>query len=143
VQLLANDPVPAQTESFGGRFVSLAQLLEESDVLTLHLSPENLESALLGGDELELMKSTALLVNTSRGRLVDEEALLQALRQGRLAGAFLDVFQQEPYQGPLTELDNVLLTPHIGSYAAEARERMELESVDNLIEFLAEKEERS
>ena len=85
------------------------------------------------------MKKGAWLVNVSRGGVVDEEALYQALKRGHLSGAALDVFVQEPYTGPLKELDNVILTPHIGSYAKEARVKMEMEAVENLIRGLSGK----
>jgi D-3-phosphoglycerate dehydrogenase len=75
----------------------------------------------------------AFLINTSRGSLVDESALYAALADGHLAGAALDVFQREPYHGPLTGLANVILTPHIASYTAEARAAMEREAVAHLI----------
>ena len=83
-----------------------------------------------------MMKKGAYLVNAARGGLVDEDALIQALKNGHLAGAALDCFEQEPYQGPLKELKNVLLTAHIGSYAREARVMMEMQAVENLIQEL-------
>jgi D-3-phosphoglycerate dehydrogenase len=84
------------------------------------------------------MKPDAVLLNTSRGGLVDEDALVDALRAERLAAAYIDTFVDEPYEGPLRELPHVLLTPHAGSYAAEARARMEMEAVENLLEALEE-----
>ena len=77
-------------------------------------------------------------MNTSRGNLIDEEALYSALRAKHLAGAALDVYAQEPYQGALRELDEALLTSHIGSFTRETRAVMELESVHNLIKGLKE-----
>ena len=82
------------------------------------------------------MKPGAWLINAARGGIVDETALHTALKQEALAGAALDVFEKEPYQGPLAELPNVLLTPHIGSYAKEARINMEVDTVKNLLEAL-------
>jgi D-3-phosphoglycerate dehydrogenase len=82
------------------------------------------------------MKKGSWLINASRGEVVDETALYDVLNSGHLSGAALDVFESEPYKGPLTSLPNVILTPHIGSYASEARVRMETEAVDNLIEGL-------
>jgi D-3-phosphoglycerate dehydrogenase / 2-oxoglutarate reductase len=79
------------------------------------------------------MKKGAWLVNTSRGEAVDEEALCRALEEGRLSGAALDVFQKEPYDGPLKNLPNVILTPHVGSYAKESRIEMETQAVRNLL----------
>ncbi len=84
------------------------------------------------------MKKGAFIVNTSRGEFIDETALEKALKMWNLAGAALDVFGQEPYKGPLAALSNVILTPHIGSYAKEARVAMEIESVENLLKGMGE-----
>ncbi|MDR1043812.1 MAG: hydroxyacid dehydrogenase [Candidatus Adiutrix sp.] len=113
----------------------LAELLPCSDGLTLHCAPPP-GGPLLGRAELALMKPGAWLINAARGGLVDEEALAEALAEGRLSGAALDVFEREPYQGPLTGLDTALLTPHIGSYAREARIGMEREAAENLLRGL-------
>ena len=112
------------------------ELLKASDVLSLHV-PYGLElHHVIGARELAMMKSGSYLINTSRGGLIDEEALYQALTSGRLRGAALDTFEQEPYTGPLRELDNVILTPHIGSYARAARVQMERQAVENLLDAL-------
>ena len=84
------------------------------------------------------MKKSSILINTSRGEIIDENALFNALKENKILGAGLDVYNQEPYKGPLTELDNVVLTPHIGSYAKELRIQMEIEAVENLIRGLNE-----
>jgi D-3-phosphoglycerate dehydrogenase len=88
--------------------------------------------------EIASMKQGSFLLNAARGTLVDEEALAGALRTGHLAGCYVDTFSREPYDGPLTTLPNALLTPHIGSYAVEARTRMEREAVDNLLSVIAD-----
>ncbi len=82
------------------------------------------------------MKKDAFLLNLARGEAVDEGALYSALAEGRLGGAALDVFVDEPYGGPLCSLDRVVLTPHLGSYAREARLQMEIQAVENLLEVL-------
>ena len=84
------------------------------------------------------MKDNSWLINASRGGLVDETALYSALKEGKLSGAALDVFDNEPYEGPLRSLDNVILTPHIGSYAKEGRIQMEKDAVQNLINGLTD-----
>jgi D-3-phosphoglycerate dehydrogenase len=114
---------------------STGELLKESEILTIHVSDAG-EGHLIAAAELESMKKGAYLINLSRGGMVDEDALYQALKSGRLAGAALDVFEQEPYTGTLKELDNVVLTPHIGSYAREARLEMEMQAARNLISGL-------
>jgi D-3-phosphoglycerate dehydrogenase / 2-oxoglutarate reductase len=131
-RLLGHDVV--QVDGFAGEQVSLDELLSQSDVVTLHVSGGG---TLIGPGELAAMKPGAVLVNAARGGLVDEAALHEALSEGRLGGAYLDVFAKEPYEGPLTELPNVLLTPHAGSYAREARALMEQEAVRNLLEKLS------
>jgi D-3-phosphoglycerate dehydrogenase len=79
-------------------------------------------------------------VNTARGGLIDEEALMEALEKELISGAALDVFEEEPYNGRLMEFDNVLLSPHVGSLTAETRQRMGLETVENIINTLKELE---
>jgi glyoxylate reductase len=105
--------------------LDLDELLATSDVVSLHtpLTPETRH--LIGARELGLMKATATLVNTARGAVVDEAALVEALREGRIAGAGLDVFEHEPDVHPgLLELENVVLVPHIGSATVETRATM-------------------
>jgi len=118
---------------------SLSELLEGSDIVTLHLSFSGKKGAVIGGKELMSMKKGSVLINASRGGAVDEAALYEALKKGHLSGAALDVFRDEPYSGPLSELDNIILTPHIGSYAKEARVKMEVDAVKNLLVALGEK----
>jgi D-3-phosphoglycerate dehydrogenase len=84
------------------------------------------------------MRTDAMLVNMSRGGIVDEGALVTALKNQTLKGAALDVYSKEPYTGPLTEIENVILTPHLGSYAKDAKLAMEIESVENLLESIHE-----
>lgn len=117
----------------GLRRLSLEDLLKWADIITIHIG---VKERLIGEKELQLMKKGAWLINTSRGGVVDEGALCEALENRHLAGAALDVFEQEPYAGPLRELDNVILTPHIGSYAKEARIKMEIQAVENLLKGL-------
>jgi D-3-phosphoglycerate dehydrogenase / 2-oxoglutarate reductase len=122
-RLLASDPyVPAETaRAYGVSLVSFEQLLRESDVVSLHAFLWQETRHLINAERLGLMKPTAVLVNTSRGGLVDEAALVEALQSKRLAGAALDVFEQEPLDpdSPLTRMDNVILAPHLASYSDE------------------------
>lgn len=117
-------------ELSGFKCLTLEMLLKWADIISLHVS---VKDTLIGGDEIRNMKPGAWLVNVSRGGVVDETALHQALKNSHLSGAALDVFDREPYSGPLTELNNIILTPHIGSYAKEARVEMELQAVRNLL----------
>lgn len=115
---------------------SLDRLLSTSDIVTLHMPSAPQKQALITEETLAGMKNGAILVNTSRGDLVDETALAEALKDGRLAGAALDTFAKEPYSGPLAELPQVTLTAHMGSYAEEARATMEEEAARNLLQGL-------
>lgn len=116
--------------------LSLEDLLKWADIVTIHVGVHEM---LIGEKEFQLMKKGAWLINTSRGGVVDEPVLYEYLKNGYLSGAALDVFEQEPYAGPLKDLNNVILTPHIGSYAKEARTAMEMESVRNLLNGLEKK----
>jgi D-3-phosphoglycerate dehydrogenase len=127
------DPMAQCTEY---NCMEMDALLGWADIVTLHCSMEKACCPLMGERELSLMRQGAWVVNAGRGGLVDEEALHKALASGRLAGAAIDCFNKEPYQGPLAELDNVILTPHIGSYAMEGRISMETDAVANLIQTL-------
>jgi gluconate 2-dehydrogenase len=119
------------------RYVSKEELLKTADhlVLVLPYTPESHHA--IGAKELELMKPTATLVNIARGGIVDDAALAQALREGRIAGAGLDVFEGEPKVHPdLLALRNVVLTPHIASASVPTRRAMADLAADNLIQFL-------
>ena len=132
--VIAYDPFNAPEPAVAA--ASIDELLTRADVVTLHvpLTPET--KGLIGTRELALLKPTAILVNAARGGLVDEAALDDALRGGQLAGAALDTFEEEPYLGALAKHDNVVLTAHMGSLAAESREQMERDAVANLLSAL-------
>jgi D-3-phosphoglycerate dehydrogenase / 2-oxoglutarate reductase len=123
--------------------VSLDELLEASDIVTLHAPSVESTRRMINASTLSQMRQEAILVNTARGALVDEEALVVALHEGRIAIAALDVFDDEPYAGPLREMaDRTILTSHIASGAREARARMEAESVANLVAALRGNKQR-
>ena len=117
-------------------FSDLMHLLNNSDIVILHLPGSKDKKPILSKMEIAQLKPDAFLINVSRGGVVDENALFNALKSGKLKGAAIDVFSVEPYQGPLIELENVILTPHIGSYAAESKLNMEIDAVNNLIDAL-------
>lgn len=111
----------------------LDQLLAEADFISLHVPLTEATRHLIGARELSLMKPTAILINTARGPVVDEEALVSALKAGTIAGAGLDVYEQEPLVHPgLVELPNVVLLPHLGSATLETRIRMGRICLDNI-----------
>jgi len=113
-----------------------SDLLGWADIITLHCSGQNKGKEIIAAQEIEQMKDGVLLINTARGELLDEGALFEALKSGKISGAALDTFHHEPYNGKLKELDNVILTTHIGSYAKESRIEMEIEAVKNLLQCL-------
>lgn len=117
--------------------IGLDEALPQADVVSIHCSGEG---CLLGEREFSLMKQGAYILNAARGGLIDEQALKQALDSGKAAGAWLDTFSEEPYQGILCDYDQVILTPHIGSYTLECRKEMETEAVENLIAALRRRE---
>jgi D-3-phosphoglycerate dehydrogenase len=114
---------------------SLGEMLKECDVVSLHLPLTRETRNLIGAAELATMRPGSVLVNLSRGGIVDELALAAALRAGGRGGAALDVFEEEPYKGPLRELDNVLLTAHLGSCSVDCRARMEREAAADVIRY--------
>jgi glyoxylate reductase len=122
---------------FAAEFVDRETLLRQSDFLSLHVPLTPKTRYAIGATELALMKPSAFLINAARGPVVDEEALVQALEAGRLAGAGLDVFENEPKVHPaLMSLDNVTLMPHVGSATAETRLRMAMLASENLLAAL-------
>jgi len=121
----------------GAQRVSLAQLLKNSDFISVHIPLSEKTHHLIGEKEFELMKSNSYLINTSRGPIVDEKALVRVLKQRRIAGAGLDVYEKEPKLTlGLTELDNVVLLPHIGSASHETRNQMALLAAENCLAAL-------
>jgi len=132
------NPSPERAAELGVEFVELDDLLRQSDVVSLHVKLTDESRGIIGARELGLMKPTALLVNTGRGPLIDEAALVEALDAGRLAGAGLDVFPQEPMptDSPILRCKHVALTPHIADATPEGIEFLNEGAVDNAIAFL-------
>lgn len=125
-----------RTEVSGYRRVPLDTLLQEADFVSLHTPLTTETRHLIGARELSLMKPTAMLINTARGAVIDETALADALRQKRIAGAALDVFENEPHVTELLyRLDNVVLTPHVGTGTIDTRIAMAEEALANIRNF--------
>ena len=118
------------------RFGTVEELARWADVLTIHLPHDEETHHTVDRQILDTLGDGGVVVNTARGGLVDEEALFDALSDGRIAGAALDVFESEPYSGPLAALPNVLLTCHMGSYARQVRAAMETEALRNALVHL-------
>lgn len=139
MRLLAYDPAPSsEAESLGVRFVSLNELLTQADFVSLHaaLTPES--RGLIGEAQLRRMKSTALLINAGRGALIDESALTRALHENWIAGAALDVFQEEPLPAnhPFRSAPNLLLTPHQASFARDTGARVSETAVRAILDAM-------
>jgi glyoxylate reductase len=129
---------PEAERELGARRADLDELLEQSDFVSIHVPLTTETRHLVDRAALRRMPRHAYLVNTSRGPVVDEAALVDALREGWIAGAGLDVYEREPQLAAgLAELDNVVLLPHLGSATSETRERMAHRAVDNVLEALA------
>jgi glyoxylate reductase len=128
---------PELEKELGAKSVDLDMLLRESDFVCVHVPLMKDTYHLINEASLKLMKKTAYLINNSRGPVVDEKALYEALKEGRIAGAALDVFEQEPalMDNPLLKLDNVVVAPHISSSSYETRSRMAEMVAGNLIAF--------
>ncbi len=125
---------PSEEKAMQIEYADFKTLLREADFVSLHVPLTDETRHLVGPDEFALMKPTAYLINTSRGPVVDEKALVQALRERRIEGAGLDVYENEPALAPgLAELDNVTLLPHVGSGTLETRIRMASLAVTNLV----------
>jgi len=131
-------PSPKRAAEYGVKFVSLDELMRQSDVVSIHVLGVPETDKLIGKRELALMKPTAMLINTARGSVVDEEALVEALQNDMIAGAGLDVFAIEPLplDHPLRSIENVVLSPHTASMVPEATLAGLKMAVDNVANFL-------
>ena len=139
VNLLVCDPFVdvATIAQYGAKQVDKETLLKGSDIVSIHASKSAGNSLLIAKNDYGLMKKGSMLVNLSRGGMIDEESLIEALQSKHLAGAGLDVFAEEPYHGPLCEMENVILTPHSATQTIETRVAMEVECVDKALRFLS------
>ncbi|MGD0265993.1 MAG: phosphoglycerate dehydrogenase [Candidatus Methylomirabilota bacterium] len=138
MRILAYDPVPDPqfAEAHGVTYVALEQLLQESDLITLHAFLGAQSRKLLNAERLALMKPTAYVINTARGGLIDHDALYEALQGHKIAGAALDAFEQEPLgDTPLRALDNCWLSPHAAGSSRDARAHSKHVAVENVLRF--------
>ncbi|MDW8103213.1 MAG: hydroxyacid dehydrogenase, partial [Anaerolineae bacterium] len=141
MKVVATDPfIPPETATGSGvTLLPLEELLQSSDFVSIHVPLTPQTRGMIGWREICLMKPTAYLINTARGGIVDERALAKALAEGRIAGAALDVFEEEPPTGsPLLQSDRVIFTPHIGASTREAQALASLEVARKVLEILEE-----
>jgi phosphoglycerate dehydrogenase-like enzyme len=140
MQILAYDKYPNRqtAQQIGMTYVDLETLLKKSDFITLHVTLTAETEGLIGKKQIDLMKSGVTIVNTSQGKVIDERALVEALKIGRVSFAGLDVFSEEPpaKNNPLLKLDNTILSPHVGFHTVEAARRCTNISIDNISSFI-------
>ena len=139
-RVIATDVLPDHDwiAAHGVSLMTLPQVLAAADVVSLHLPYASGDLfRLMNAERIATMKPGSYLLNTSRGALIDEQAVADALKSGHLAGAAIDTFETEPYTGLLLQAPNLILSPHAGSYARATRNRMELEAAQNLIKGLS------
>lgn len=137
-RVLVNDLQPnyKQIPEFKLEWVTKEEIYREADVITLHLPLTHLTKNMIRREHLMQMKPDALLINTSRGGIVNEQDLYEVMKSGHLGGAAIDVFEHEPYSGPLCEIERCLLTSHMGSMSVDCRTRMEIEATEEAVRFL-------
>ena len=136
---------PEVESAFGAEFKSTPEeVLREADVVSVHVPLLDSTKHLINAERLRMMKKTAYLVNTSRGPVIDEAALVTALKEGVIRGAALDVFENEPNLAPgLAELDNVVITPHLASATEETRAEMSRLAAENIVDFFEGRKPRN
>ena len=130
------DPDISFVSDYDIKLTSFEELIEDSDIISIHAPLNNDTKYLIGEKEFKKMKDTAVIVNTARGGLINEDDLYNALKNNIISGAAIDVFENEPDTGKLKELDNIILTPHVGTYTIETRKKMEIEAAENLLNGL-------
>lgn len=137
VRVLANDVQPDRGfgSAHGVEWVDKQTIYAQADVISIHLPLTTDTKNLIDAAEIASMRADAVLINTSRGNMINEAALAAALRRGRLAGAALDVFEREPYTGELADIENCVLTCHMGSMSRDCRRRMEMEATMEVVRF--------
>ena len=140
-RILVNDIEPNKDLNFEHNieWVGKETIYEEADVISLHLPLTHLTKNMIKKEELLSMKQDAIIINTARGGIINEKDLYDVLQQGHLSGAAIDVFNQEPYDGSLKEIDRCILTAHMGSMSVDCRTRMEIEATEEAVRFLTGK----
>jgi D-3-phosphoglycerate dehydrogenase len=140
-RILVNDLVPNYelSREFKLDWVTKERIYSEADIITLHLPLTRLTKNMIRRDQLMAMKGDAMIINTARGGIINEQDLYEVMKSGHLSGAAIDVFEHEPYKGPLAQIDRCLLTAHMGSMSVDCRTRMEIEATDEAVRFLTGK----
>ena len=140
--LLSSKQLPAE-KALNATYAPLEELLRQSDFVTVHVPLSEQTQHMIGKKQFLMMKPTAYFIHTARGKVVDDQALVEALKEGEIAGAALDVYENEPaLTEGMTELENLMLLPHIGSASHETRDRMADLVADNVLDALEGKTPR-
>jgi len=144
-KILVNDIVPKREldSEFKLEWTSKGKIYKEADIISLHIPMTNLTKNMIRKEHLLTMKSDAIIINTSRGGIINEHDLYELMQSEHLSGAAIDVFEKEPYDGPLKEIERCILTAHMGSMSVDCRARMEIESTEEAIRFLTGKKLKS
>lgn len=140
-RLLVNDLLPNSEldRKFKLEWVDKETIYREADVISLHVPLTKVTKNMVTRKQLEVMKSDAIIINTCRGGIINEDDLYDVMSLGHLSGASIDVFEHEPYSGKLNEIDRCLLTAHMGSMSVDCRTRMEIEATEEAVRFLTKK----
>lgn len=140
-RILVNDTMPDSElgREFKLEWVTKEQIYQEADIISLHLPLTPLTKNLIRREQLLSMKPDAMIINTARGGIVNERDLYEVMMGGHLSGAAIDVYDQEPYAGPLADIERCLLTSHMGSMSIDCRTRMEIEATEEVVRFFADK----
>jgi len=140
-RILVNDVMPNREldRNFKLDWVSKEKIFQESDIISLHVPLTHLTKNMVRKSQLLSMKEDAIIINTARGGIINEQDLYDVMQSGHLSGAAIDVFDLEPYSGKLRDIQRCLLTAHMGSMSVDCRTRMEIESTEEAIRFLTDK----
>lgn len=140
-RILVNDTMPDYelNREFKLDWVTKEQIYKEADLISLHLPLTHLTKNMIRREQLLTMKPDAIIINTARGGIINESDLYDVMKAGHLSGAAIDVFEHEPYAGPLAQIERCLLTAHMGSMSVDCRTRMEIEATEEAVRFLAGK----
>ena len=141
-RLLVNDIVPdfSSNKNLKLDWVSKEQIFQEADIVSLHVPLTKLTKNMVSRKTLLGMKKDAMIINVSRGGIINEQDLYEVMKSGHLAGAAIDVFENEPYQGKLREIERCFLTAHMGSMSVDCRSKMEIEATEEVIRFIKKRE---
>lgn len=138
VKILVNEPKPTvDLQNIEGlQWVSKEEIYKNADVISLHLPLTSVTRNMISKVDLLSMKNDALIINTSRGGIINENDLFEVMQSGHLGGAAIDVFEQEPYNGPLQKIERCILTAHMGSMSVDCRAKMEIEATEEALRFI-------